>query len=176
MVRLRLNEKHRLSGLPEYAIWEAMIQRCVNPANKNYPRYGGRGIRVCERWAKSFLAFIEDVGRRPSDEFTIERKNTNGNYEPGNVRWATFSEQNRNLRTNRVLRWKGRDWIIRDLARAYDMAPCTLHKRLASGWPLKTALLTKPRRVGRRVWAEKQPEGYESAVDQPKLRRTRRVA
>jgi hypothetical protein len=72
-----------------------MMQRCTNPRHVAFPRYGGRGVSVCERWATSFAAFVEDMGIRPADG-TLERVDNSRGYEPGNVRWATRKEQNRN--------------------------------------------------------------------------------
>lgn len=87
---------------PEYACWRAMRKRCLNPREQNYPRYGGAGVRVCERWA-SFEAFKADVGPRPSPQHSLDRfPNALGNYEPGNVRWATKTEQSRNRPNRRV--------------------------------------------------------------------------
>jgi hypothetical protein len=75
-----------------------MIQRCVDQNGKSYPNYGGRGISVCDRWRESFTAFLADVGEKPSPGMSLDRIDNDGNYEPGNVRWATASEQNRNRR------------------------------------------------------------------------------
>jgi hypothetical protein len=75
-----------------------MKQRCVNPRNKAFKNYGARGISVCEKWRDSFQSFLDDVGLRPDPKLTIDRINNDGNYEPGNVRWATRSQQNLNTR------------------------------------------------------------------------------
>lgn len=88
--------------VPEYTTWNCMNQRCGNPKAGNYERYGGRGIRVCERWKSSYADFLADVGRRPSPRHSLDRYPDNdGNYEPGNVRWATGKEQQANRRNSR---------------------------------------------------------------------------
>jgi hypothetical protein len=83
---------------PEYHIWDGMKSRCYNPKRHDYGRYGGRGIKVCQKWRDSFLAFIGDVGQRPDSSYSIDRIDNNGNYEPGNVRWATIFQQRANRR------------------------------------------------------------------------------
>ena len=96
-----LNTKHGLSESPEYAIWVAMKQRCENESYPDFGNYGGRGIAVCSEWSASFAAFYRDVGPRPSPELSIDRIDNNGNYELGNVRWATRSQQQKNRRRSR---------------------------------------------------------------------------
>lgn len=84
---------------PLYNIWSQMLHRCNNPNAKEYKNYGARGITVCTRW-RDFPAFLVDVGERPSSGLSIDRINNDGNYEPGNVRWATPKEQSNNTRRN----------------------------------------------------------------------------
>lgn len=82
----------------EYKTWSNMIARCENPKVERYPLYGGRGIKVCAQWRDSFEAFLTDMGRKPSPDYSIDRIDVDGNYEPGNCRWATNSEQQQNKR------------------------------------------------------------------------------
>jgi hypothetical protein len=89
--------QHGRTGTPEYRSWRAMRRRCLNPNAHNYARYGGRGITVCASWASSFEAFLTDMGERPPGT-TLDRIDVNGNYEPGNCRWADDETQRANTR------------------------------------------------------------------------------
>jgi hypothetical protein len=101
-----VNLSHGGTGTPEYRIWSKMLDRCRNPKNNRFAAYGGRGIRVCDRWQgrSGFANFLADVGQRPSSEHSIDRKDVNGNYEPepGNVQWSTELEQARNKTTSKL--------------------------------------------------------------------------
>jgi hypothetical protein len=85
---------------PEYEAWHQMKSRCLNPADKRYQQYGARGIGVCEQWIYSYGNFLAYMGRRPSPDYSLDRIDNDGNYEPGNCRWATRSEQQQNKRVS----------------------------------------------------------------------------
>jgi hypothetical protein len=99
--KLNPNFKHGLTYTNEYYIWKAMKQRCYNPKHKSWKNYGNRGIKICDRWLNSFQNFLEDMGTKPAPEYSIDRINNDGNYEPSNCKWATKSEQNNNKRNNK---------------------------------------------------------------------------
>lgn len=124
------NTKHGLSKLPEYGIWQAMKNRCTNPSVDKYKNYGGRGIAVCERWLNSFSAFYEDMGKRPSAAYSIERIDYDGNYEPDNCKWATALEQANNRCTNHRGHYRGEEVTIAELARRTGISPMTLYGRI----------------------------------------------
>lgn len=86
----------------EYLAWCKMKTRCYNPKCERYPSYGGRGIAVCERWRNSYEAFLADMGRKPTQQHSLDRRDVNGNYEPGNCRWATDHEQRMNKRPRKA--------------------------------------------------------------------------
>jgi hypothetical protein len=88
----------------EYNAWAAAKARCANPNHPSFPYYGGRGIRMCQRWSESFEAFMADMGDRP-DGLELDRIDNDGDYEPGNCRWATRSQQNSN---RRPYKWRRR--------------------------------------------------------------------
>lgn len=117
----------------EYEIWAAMIKRCNNKNDPKYSSYGGRGIKVCERWL-SFENFIADVGKRPSNKHSLDRfPDNDGNYEPFNFRWATIDEQNRNLRSNVHLEYGGKKMVLADWAKELKVASNSISLRLKKG-------------------------------------------
>jgi hypothetical protein len=119
---------------PEYIIWAALKQRCINPKDKKFKSYGAKGISVCKRWRDSFHAFIADMGDRPSKEHSIDRfPNNDGNYEPGNCRWATRKEQARNKRNNVLVDYQGKRQCLMAWSDETGIHHATLTARLKRG-------------------------------------------
>lgn len=102
----------RIEDHPIYHSWANMKIRCSYPSDPRYKDYGGRGITVCERWRRSFWDFLDDVGNKPSDDMSLDRIEVDGNYEPGNVRWATAKTQANNTRKAKALRASAAPTII----------------------------------------------------------------
>lgn len=129
---------------PEYYAWVDMRRRCNNPTFRVYYNYGGRGIKVCERWNNSFAAFLEDMGIRPSANHSLDRIDNDGDYEPGNVRWSTKLEQDNNRRTNVILTIDGVSHTIAEWSRISGVEVSLLSWRIKHGWPAER-LLSKTR-------------------------------
>lgn len=127
---------------PEYYSWVAMKARCLNPNVKNWPRYGGRGITVCDRWAASFSAFLKDMGTRPTAKYTLDRIDNDKNYEPGNVRWATPKEQQRNRARTSLIEIDGRSVPLSQACEERGLNLETVRHRLRAGYPAQRALST----------------------------------
>jgi hypothetical protein len=125
----------------EYRIWTGMWRRCTNQNSGDWPGYGGRGITVCERW-RSFEVFFADMGCRPPGT-TLDRIDNNGNYEPGNCRWATKEEQNGNRRTSVILEYRGKRQSLSAWAREVGLHKSTISMRLRAGWSVEAALTRK---------------------------------
>lgn len=134
------NATHRQSKTKLYRVWSMMKDRCANPRSKRFAYYGGRGIRVCDRWRNSFEAFVADMGEPPFDGATLDRIDIDGHYEPGNVRWATWREQALNRRPS--YEYRGRQMTWSELVAASGLRPVTLRKRIESGWTIERAVET----------------------------------
>jgi hypothetical protein len=120
-----------------YTTWAGMIQRCCNPKNPGYYKYGARGIRIARRWFR-FENFLHDMGERPTGK-TIDRIDNTGDYKPGNCRWATPKEQANNSRRVRMITFKGKTQNLSDWAKEIGITSGTLYVRLKT-WPLERAL------------------------------------
>ena len=154
----RKYEKHGMDRTPEHRAWVSMKQRCNNPKKKEYPHYGGRGIKVCDEWMHSFAAFYRHVGDRPTGKHSIDRIDVNGGYEPGNVRWATQQEQIDNTTVVRMVSLNGRTQSISAWERELGLSKGQVRSREASGWSLEQAILTpsvKAQKIRKYV-----PQGY----------------
>lgn len=137
--------KAKSSSSREYYVWAAMKQRCDNPKNKAFENYGGRGIAVCKRWARSFANFIADMGPKPTPEHSLERENNNGNYEPSNCYWATRSEQSRNRRSNIQITIDGKTQCLQDWCNEYGINRKTVLSRIESQrWDIERAIKEPP--------------------------------
>ena len=135
--------RHGLYRCPEYNIWRQMKNRCANERAVNYAWYGGRGIRVCERWRASFVAFVTDMGRRPTPKHTIDRyPKSDGDYEPLNCRWATRKEQMRNRAVCRWFDFNGHRMRTWELAKLAGLTRKSMLRRLNSGWSVERAVNT----------------------------------
>lgn len=151
---------HGLSKTPLYAIWGGIVDRCENHNSPIFGHYGGRGIRVCQRWRDSFEAFLADMGPRPSTKYSVERKNNDGPYDPINCVWATKKVQMRNTRTNVFVECRGERRCVSDWAELTGLKPASLRYRLVSGWTPETAIFTpiRPMRLVARIPRPALPE------------------
>lgn len=138
------NFKHGHSDTAEYKIWCGIKTRCYNPNYNNHENYGGRGIVMCERWFNSFEAFYADLGPRPGPEYSIERRQVNGNYEPGNCYWTTVDVQANNRTDNVFYEIDGKKLTQAQLARSVGLTPSTLNIRIHKGGMSVEAAVTTP--------------------------------
>jgi hypothetical protein len=132
--------KHGMSSSTEFRIWNHMVQRCVNPNDAQYPRYGGRGIKVCAGWLASFEAFLADMGRRPGRRYSLDRIDVNGDYESGNCRWATRAEQAANTRRNHRITCHGETLTVSEWAKKTGLHRKTITRRIQGGMPVESAI------------------------------------
>lgn len=151
--RYRNVTKHGASSTrtPEYRTWMSMKQRCNNPHATSYQRYGGRGIRVCERWQNSFSAFLEDMGARPSLSHTLDRKDNDGDYSPNNCYWASKKHQSRNRANNRLITHNGETHCLTEWAEVLGIDVSLIRGRIKLGWTFSEAVSVPvvPQRRGR---------------------------
>lgn len=139
----RSNAIHGLSATKLYSVWNGMVTRCERVNSKYYPHYGGRGIKICERWRKDFLAFVADMGPSYQRGLTLERIDFDGDYSPENCRWATLIEQARNKRDTFWVEYKGKRMSLPDAVEKYSTVSYkTVADRIRRyGWSVEQALL-----------------------------------
>lgn len=134
---------HGGSKGPEYKCWAGMKGRCLNPDHNDYARYGGIGVTICDSWANSFSVFLKEIGPRPSRWHSLDRfPDPNGNYEPGNVRWATPKQQARNRRNTKTIEFRGENLTLSEWSERSGIQASTIKRRLDCGWDVERALTT----------------------------------
>lgn len=145
---LEARTTHGQTGHPLWDTWYAMIDRCTNPGHTAWSRYGGRGVGIDPSWLgpDGFDRFVASVGPRPSEAHTLDRKDNDGHYTPGNVRWSTKKQQSRNRSNTRWLTWYGKTQDLQTWAEQLGMRPHVIEHRLARGWDIDRALSTPARR------------------------------
>lgn len=138
-------KKHGMSKLPLYNIWSSTKNRCYNKKCQDYKDYGARGIIICDEWLNNFQSFYDwAIANGYKEGLTIERINTNGNYNPNNCRWATNKEQQNNKRSNRLIEYKDKKQTISQWAEKLGIKYTTLYSRLNKlNWDIERALTTK---------------------------------
>lgn len=134
---------HGLSQHPIYTRWESMIARCYAPTCCNFPRYGGRGIAVCERWRHSVANFYADMGDPPPG-LSLERRDNMAGYSPENCYWATPKQQQNNTRYNRLVTYDGETHSMTFWIEKLNLKRSTVYSRLARGWTIEKALTSPP--------------------------------
>lgn len=130
----------------EWNSWNAMVSRCHNPSDVSFCRYGAKGVKVCDSWRYSFQAFLSDMGLRPEGA-TLDRKNNNRGYSPGNCRWATRKEQANNRSTCHLLTHDGKTMNIEQWASHLGWSRGVIASRIKYGWPTERVLSEPPRKV-----------------------------
>ncbi len=134
-------ESYTTAHTAEYQVWSRMWRRIRNPKDRRYSRYGGRGIQVCDRWL-SYENFLADMGRRPSSDHQIERKDNDGDYEPDNCFWATRIQQARNKSNNRLITHQKVTRCLAEWAELLGIKAGTLRARLEAGRSVQEAFTT----------------------------------
>jgi hypothetical protein len=129
-----MRQHHGKKGTRVYSIWQNMLNRCRNEKTEAFKNYGGRGIKVCERW-KTLTGFVTDMGEPPTDKHTLERINNDGSYEPGNCRWATHREQCYNKRNTRHFTVDGVTLSVAEWCQRTGLSYSCLFYRIRNGWP-----------------------------------------
>ena len=144
LTKIPYTKTHGKSKTRIYNTWAAMKSRCLNPKDHSYFRYGGRGICVCEEWINSFESFYDwSMKNGYTDSMTIERKDNDGNYCPGNYRWATQKEQCRNRSTNAVFEYMGEKHILTEWCEILNLEYKLVHNRIRKhGWSFERAIST----------------------------------
>lgn len=163
---------HSSNPSPEYKSWESMKQRCLNPKFIGFKYYGGRGVSICKRWLESFENFLSDMGPRPEGHSLDRFPDRNGNYEPGNCRWATPKEQQRNKRNNRIVEIDGHPVVLASACESIGVDRKKVLKRLNSGVSFERAVdpTPLPRKITGFPAGERHPDAKITAKEVIEIR------
>ena len=140
---------HGMTGTRFYFTWRGIVARCTDPNHQAYAQYGGRGIKFYEAWLSDPAAFSEYISQLPDSGrkgYTLDRINNDGNYEPGNLRFASMPEQQRNRQNTHNITHQGKTQCLESWADEYGILSGTLYRRLKLGWPMEKALTQRVRR------------------------------
>jgi hypothetical protein len=140
--------KHGMWGSPTWQSWEAMKKRCLNPSNRGYKDYGGRGITICQEWVDSFEAFLRDMGERPEGK-TLDRKNNSEGYSKANCQWSDLKTQQKNRRSCVYITFNGKTQTLYDWSVETGINETTIKYRLDHGWSAGQALTAKKHSINR---------------------------
>lgn len=155
--RKGINKIHGMTGTRVHRIWVSMKSRCYNPNNKKYPRYGARGITVCEEWKNTFLSFYDwAMNNGYSDNLSIDRIDVNGNYEPSNCRWVTNKVQANNKTTNKFVVYKGETKTVAEWADILNFDYYLVVRRIRLGWDVEKAFTTPSRSKPKKLCQNQQ--------------------
>ena len=145
---MRKHFTDNLSRHPLYRTWAAMKDRCTNKNHRNFDIYGGNGVRVCDRWMR-FKNFLEDMGEKPSPRHTLDRIDSNGDYEPTNCRWADSFVQGQNTSRVKRIEINGKTKCLNEWCRHYQLNRSTVKSRVRAGRSIEDALTTPVQQDGR---------------------------
>ena len=149
--------KHGKRNTRLYCIWVSMKQRCYNHNNKDFRKYGERGIKVCDDWKNNFISFYDwSINNGYQENLTIDRINNNEDYEPNNCRWTDVKTQSNNRRTNIMLEYRGKRQSLTQWANEYNINPSTFNDRLERGWTMEQALTISTKGMYRKHFNNKE--------------------
>lgn len=150
---------------PEYRTWCHMKRRCYNPKDPRFQHYGGRGIRVCDRWRVSFARFLLDMGPRPTTRHSLDRIDNDRDYGPGNCRWSTQRTQQRNRSNNHRLCVAGFELTLAEWGERGGISPSLIKDRLARGWAAEEAVALPVKREGAYRYRRCAPERVKADLE-----------
>jgi len=137
----KITTKHGMTNTRIFKIWVGVRKRCTNPKCESYKHYGGRGIKISDKW-NNFIDFYNDMKEGYADDLSLDRIDTNGNYEPGNCRWVTQKMQNRNRRNNYIITYNNENKTLSEWSEISKVPYHAIKYRIKNGWDIGKAIFT----------------------------------